>query len=376
MIENQRRESLDQEQQGEVRSQVKRLLQRSDAFIRLPKDQRLKVAEGLVNVLGYLADPKAGQKDLNISDKPNAELLEMVEAQAKKGQRSNNKKSTQEAKPHMRTAGEDFVPGATQAAADTYEQLVGAVDFPQFVSSLVEGVFTSIVDSSIRQMQEYAKFLEAVVKSVNEFKNEHITEADGRDSIVDQFPNFFEVKGQGGKSALSLKPGVDEDNMPDLKSAFGFEGQLDLSDPESEKKLVESARLKMARMRQQQLATMVLLGINRIVVTNGHINAKVFIDVKARDTVQSRNYASQYDGTSEINTSSNRNWLGTSRRSHVDTKVSSALSTSKTESESEAKMRANLTGSVRINFKSETFPLEKIGSPSELTALNEKSVRK
>ena len=39
----------------------------------------------------------------------------------------------------------------------------------------------------------------------------------------------------------------------------------------------------MARSRQQMLASMVMLGINRIVVTDGLINAKVVFDMRATD---------------------------------------------------------------------------------------------
>ena len=44
-----------------------------------------------------------------------------------------------------------------------------------------------------------------------------------------------------------------------------------------------AARLQMARSRQQLLSSMVILGINRIVVTDGAINAKVVFDFRASD---------------------------------------------------------------------------------------------
>ena len=43
----------------------------------------------------------------------------------------------------------------------------------------------------------------------------------------------------------------------------------DISDPNAELRLVTAARLQMAKSRQQLLASMVMLGINRIVVTDG-----------------------------------------------------------------------------------------------------------
>ena len=44
-----------------------------------------------------------------------------------------------------------------------------------------------------------------------------------------------------------------------------------------------AAKLEMARGRQKLMALMVMLGINRIIVTNGRINAKVVFDITASD---------------------------------------------------------------------------------------------
>ena len=58
---------------------------------------------------------------------------------------------------------------------------------------------------------------------------------------------------------------------------------------QAELRIVTAARLQMAKSRQQLLASMVMLGINRIVVTDGTINAKVVFDMRAEDKAK-RNY--------------------------------------------------------------------------------------
>ncbi len=371
--------TLTSQQLDEVRTQVRNLLDRTASFAELPQQERDKLASGMVQVLSYLADPTAGQGG-DAAPADNAELLRLVGAQSS-------------LQPSQKTAGDLLKPAASQEAGKRFEQLTDAVDFPKFVSGLVEGVFTSIVDSSIRQMHEYGKLLEAVVKSVNEFKNEHITPQDAREHVVDRFPDAFQLgRGDGdmgfgmdfaemddfGESftRLFLREDIDEDSMPDLKEAFGLKDDVDISDTEGEAKLVESVRLQMARLRQQQLATMMLLGINRIIVTDGFINAKVFIDVRSRDRVDRTNVAQASTRASGYSAKRGRNIWGTSRESSVQTTVTSTHAQSKDKSESEIKTRANLTGEVRINFRSETFPLERIGSPAELTSLNEKAVKR
>jgi hypothetical protein len=99
--------------------------------------------------------------------------------------------------------------------------LVQAVDFPTFVADLIQGTFQAIVDATIEQMEAYTQLLESVAKSVDEFMH---------DLVCDD----------------------------------------------------EKTRRKLAASRQQTLATMVLMGINRIVVTEGRITAGITYDFKRR----------------------------------------------------------------------------------------------
>lgn len=111
---------------------------------------------------------------------------------------------------------------------------VGEVDFPGFVSSLIKGVFDAIVDASIKQMEAYAKLVAGVAKSLNEFSDANIGDNQARDHLLDRLPRFF------GSSRGKPK------RLP----------------------------VRLATSRQKLLATMMLMGINRIVVTDGKISAK------------------------------------------------------------------------------------------------------
>ena len=91
-------------------------------------------------------------------------------------------------------------------ALGTLRELVHEVDFPRFVASLVQGVFQAIVDASVQQMQAYAELVASVSEQVGELAEDKRSDAPARE---------------------------------------------------------------LARQRQQQLATMLLMGINRIVVTQG-----------------------------------------------------------------------------------------------------------
>ena len=121
----------------------------------------------------------------------------------------------------------------SDASSDT-DRLVADVDFPDFVSNLLNGVFDAIVDSSIRQMEAYAKLVAGVAKSLDEFTDENISDNEARDYLLDRLPQFF------SKSSTRTK----------------------------------RRRVRLASSRQQLLSTMVLMGINRIVVTDGKISAE------------------------------------------------------------------------------------------------------
>jgi hypothetical protein len=156
----------------------------------------------------------------------------------------------------------------------------------------------------------------------------------------------------------------------------------DLSDSDEEARLVQAARLQIAQSRQQLLASMVMLGINRIVVTDGQIHAKVIFDMHASDAAQRTATASmldtQHDSTSTTVGASMSSWFSpisanfstTSSSDHVTT-VQSAVDDS---SQSSAEVKANLTGEVRVNFKSDYFPMDKMASPQMIAAIQGRSI--
>ncbi|MEP6818634.1 MAG: hypothetical protein ABJA18_03815 [bacterium] len=158
-----------------VRAQVKALLTSSPAFQSLPPDQRKQIAHDMVKVAKYLVAQESHSADKTIAD----------------------------------------------------------VDFPEFVSNLLNGVFDAIVDASIKQMEAYAKLVAGVAKSLDEFISSTTSDNEARDYLVYRLPHFF---------GSSSKP--------------------------------KRLRVRLASSRQKLLATMMLMGINRIVVTDGRISAK------------------------------------------------------------------------------------------------------
>jgi len=286
------------------------------------------------------------------------------------------------------------------------------VDFPAFVASLIQGVFHAIVTASIEQMEAYGQLVASVAKSLNTFRDENVTENQGRDQLVDQFPDLFEIgtagadpfgEGGGGSPRVQLREGVDEDKaLKRVNSDLPMEGgplkSLDLEDADTEHKLVQAARTQLATSRQQLLATMVLMGINRIVVTEGKIQAKILYDFQARDNVKRRRSAAafdyardqygnvqrtsasegEYEGKSEGgSTTSNKdeyehrdaNYYSKGTYKYSQQPIMTAMSTATEVSEGALQTRASLAGLVDVNFKSDYFPLEKMADSFQIAQI-------
>lgn len=350
--------NLAPDRQRVVRDRVRALLERSEAYTRLDPSARRDLAHGLVNVVAYLADPSAG------TDAPVAAGLAKTGADKLQDRLAKKQDIVQK----------EFKAAAGREAADVYKDMVGAMDFPQFVASLVDGVFDSIVQASIQQMEAYGELLAQVAKTVDEFARDNFTLNQGRDWLVGRFPSSLRIEVEDGNPRLAPTPSGEDDELAEVRKGLGNDDPVDLSDEASEAELARRGQLEMARIRQKQLATMVLMGIHRIVVTDGLINAKIMIDVKATDRATRKATASMHDEKQTDHTSqSGGGWFSSgsdTTRDRMRTTVSSAVDDS---SEAKADVKAKLAGEVRVNFKSETFPLERLASQTQLESVNERA---
>jgi hypothetical protein len=352
-----------------VRAEVQKLLDRAPAYTALNPEARAAMRDHMVEIGSYLADPNAHGAQRSGALTAGA-LAEDGEQQSQKDGVDLTKSRLAE-KPGQ--VGAEFQGGAVHQSTSEFGRLVQTVNFPEFVSGLVKGVFQAVVDASIQQMQAYGELLAASAKSVQQFADDHITDGQARDHLVNRFPSKFAID-TGGDGPAKLAPR--DDSEIDLGGAFGTQGPVDISDPEGEQALVNQAKLDMARSRQQTMATMVLMGINRIVVTNGQINAKVIFDVQANDQAARHAQAEMHDKRSDSTTAfGGGSFAGlfgggfVSSNSH-DTTVKSAIDDT---SESKAQMKAQLTGDVHLAFKSDVFPLEKMVDVMGMQTLNQRA---
>ena len=354
--------TLDQFRTDHVRQLVRGLLENTDSFGDLPDGERKSVARSLVTILDFLTDGKGGAR------------TPIASAQAENQEFAANQALREKLVKGGPTAGQDFAAGGARELGKTFKDIVGDVDFPRFVSSLIDGVFTSIVKSTIKQMEAFAKMLESVAKSADQFAKETISDQTVRSYLQSSYPSSLQMSvSEDGGSQLKLKDGLDDKDVPDFQADLGLTEKASLDDKEGEAKIILGAQLKMARQRQQHLATMMLMGINRIIVTEGEIKASVLFDTKSKDRVNRQSAASTSDThTNVAESSSGGGWFDDGSSSNVETRVSTALAEQKEQSASELEARAKLSGSVTVKFRSETFPLERFATSEQLGFVGEK----
>jgi hypothetical protein len=230
-----------------------------------------------------------------------------------------------------------------------------------------------------------------VAKSVDEYASDNVSDNNARDWLAQKFPGDVKIQADPmaggmaeGDGTPAVQPKVEitgddpEASLLKIAQAVGWDKPpSDLSDEASEAELVRRAKLQLARQRQQLLCSMVMLGINRIVVTDGHINAKVVFSMRASDVAKRDDTASMHDEKKQsertkVNASFG-GWLNPfsadyeneKRNSHQAT-VGSAVDETSTSS---GEVKANLTGDVKVNFKSDYFPMEKMASPEMIAAI-------
>jgi hypothetical protein len=380
----------------EARTVVRDLLLRSPAYLKLPPATQQQIAKDTAAVAGYLVQPEG----IPGNQLPTAAALADPE-------QKTTHEAYQENLEQVNKVGQGFKAQAAREGAEVAGALLQKVNFPTFVASLIQGVFHAIVTASIEQMEAYGKLVANVAKSLNDFRDENVSENQGRDHLVEQFPDIFKLGtadggdffGAGsGEPRLQLQDGVDEDAA--LKRVNGSiptpVKSLDLSDQDNEQALVQSARTQLATSRQQLLATMVLMGINRIVVTDGKIQAKILYDFQARDNARMQRSAVAYDYATDssgnnVQTTSTRegekevtrgaseytrdkdsedrktgDYYAKGKYKYSEQPIMTAMSAAAETSEAALQTKASLAGVVDINFKSDYFPLEKMADSFQI----------
>ncbi|MFT3696806.1 MAG: hypothetical protein QM831_26935 [Kofleriaceae bacterium] len=233
-----------------------------------------------------------------------------------------------------------------------------AIDFPGFVASLLTGTFQAIVDSSAQQVRSYAELVASLTQSLEDFSSTNVNPDQAREKLAQQYPKdlvlTFPPTGVAGSPKLLPRPDA-ENTSPDWLKKYDLEGEQ-LTAELTDGPLVTAGRKQVGEDRLQTLATMVLMGINRVVVNDGDVRAKLQFHAQAQDV---QRVAVEQQG------------LGIAGRTvSTDAQAQMMVSTVKVNAQADAAIRADLMGEVRISFRTETFPLERFADSAAIQLIN------
>jgi hypothetical protein len=246
-------------------------------------------------------------------------------------------------------AQEGFQPAAASQVARLTQDTIKAIAFPTFVADLIKGTFEAITNSSIQQMQAYLRLLENVGMTVDQFMNSNISDDQARDYLAERYPDHIQISNH----KAAPRDGAEDRPAPDFQADLNLSDAPSLDEDGVEGTLVPAARRRLAQMRLQLLSTLVLMGINRIVVTGGKIRATMLFHIDASDRLR-QEHATDVDTRAALSGSFGFGpWQASASVSF------SYVSSDRSTSESDLNVSADLTGEVEIHFKSDYFPLER-----------------
>lgn len=225
---------------------------------------------------------------------------------------------------------------------------VDKVDFPSFVRDLLKGVFDANLEVTQKQMQSYQELMKQATKDLSYFVNQ-----------IDDAASFaYLAENNSNEFGISFPPMTEEEAAPIVLT--DKEGnKLDTEDSRI-KGMIMNAKIQMAKEHRALLRETLLMGVTRLVVEKGEVEASVLFQINSRSQIAraeqgrlNKQLASkQYNmGISPIPflPSFNR---GTSQTQETQVSVASLNSTQQDE------LQAKMAGKVRIEFKSDYFKLD------------------
>jgi hypothetical protein len=343
-----------------VRGQVMALLESSPSYAQLGAGLREQIASDLCKIGSYSAElvREIFQRSQQLGQTP-AVLTEKV---SPRPEPTASALAGRAGQAPAAPPSDEFSPRAASNVARITQQTLNAIAFPTFVADLIKGTFQAIVNASIQQMEAYGALLSNVAKTVDQFMTDNISDNQARDWLVQRYPAHFTI--DTADTGPTVKVRETDQPKPNFQADLGLNEDVDLSDETTESTLVPAARRKLAENRHSMLATMVLMGINRIVVTSGRIRATMGFRIDTTDTGQVHT-ASEFDEKNEVTTGFGGGLGAFFGGPSAEVKNTlTYVSSTKKDSTDELNVNADLTGEVDLKFKSDYFPMERFANPA------------
>lgn len=296
-------------------------------------------------------------------------------------------------------AGSEFSGTAVDRVAGTTRNILNAVSFPRFVNELITGVFKAMNDSNQQQLTSFVDLIRNVAQTTEGFADGNVGVSGARAWLAEHFPGSYQIDGgdeidmaselegldpaesrqrreeiqaeQDAATRLIVRPGATPPTEAALRTALGApEGTtLNGSDPEA---LVPLARQVLARNRQQLLATMIQMGLQRIVIESGKVKAAMKLHVDA-NSAATNDRGSQFDmrNTTEVGVGAKFGPWG------AEAKMQNTIgyvSTDRTQTTEGINASVDLDSGVELVFKTDYVPLNRLAGAGDVNRIQGNSL--
>jgi len=239
---------------------------------------------------------------------------------------------------------EDYDP-SFENSVDAFEDLVDSVDFPAFVSDLLQSVFDANLNVMKRQTDDYIRLLKEATRTTADF----IKKTDDEDAFS------YLVENKSEQFNMTMEKGADGSAKMTLTNP---EGQpVDMEDNEVKAKIIE-AKVALAKEHRATLREIILMGVTRLVVDKGEVEAAVEFNITAN-----RNSKKAKSNTNtNVNAISGKirpplfGIFGGPSGSFSNTNTNINVRTSSQNADDQ--LTAKLMGKVKIQFKSDYFKMD------------------
>ncbi|MCP4289821.1 MAG: hypothetical protein GY792_36280, partial [Gammaproteobacteria bacterium] len=362
------------EPRQDVRHGVRALLTSAEGFQALDPDAQQQIASSLVRI--------------------SSTALNLAEVAGKPHPSTYPRSVLQRPPTQAMAAGDEFSGAAVDRIAPTTQNILNAVSFPRFVAELITGVFKAMNDSNQQQLTAYVELIRNVAATTEGFADANVGISGVRAFLAERFPGSFVVQGDENNSfddpsqmseedraewqaerdlntRLVLRPGATMPSEEALRTTLGLSpgDSVPSGDPEA---LLGPARAAMARNRQQMLSTMVMMGLQRIVIDSGRLNASMRFHIDASSAAtEDRGSRSDIRHTSEVGARAQFGPWGAAAKMQ---NTIGYVSTERTQTEESLNAELDLSSSVELIFRSDYVPLERLAGTGDVNRIRVNSI--
>ena len=221
----------------------------------------------------------------------------------------------------------------------SFKELVDSVDFPKFVADLLKAVFDANLKVMKQQTDSYIKLMKEATKSTADFIKKVKDD--------DAFAKLAESRGD--KYNVISETGPDGTSKLSLTTPEG--DKHDVEDAEVKRHILE-AKINMAKEHRAALREVLLMGVTRLVVNKGMIEASVDFSIKAHRESKAHH---KDENVNVVGLNAEMDALFWSASLNVQ---NTNIQVNTSDKKATDDLSATLHGKVNIEFKTDYFKLD------------------